>query len=146
MRGGVAWERGADWPPLTAHHRFPFACVRVWVCGGLSQEPFECLVSFICSSNNNISRITQMLQRLRQAFGPHLCDVGGEPYHAFPCVSTLAGVKEQQLRDMGFGYRARFVTETAALLHVCVVVSCVRVCVCAPSSWAYRLCVPETRR
>ena len=35
----------------------------------LRQEPNECLFSFICSSNNNISRITLMLDRLRAAYG-----------------------------------------------------------------------------
>eukprot|EP00607_Mallomonas_marina_P003197 CAMPEP_0182423144 /NCGR_PEP_ID=MMETSP1167-20130531/9052_1 /TAXON_ID=2988 /ORGANISM="Mallomonas Sp, Strain CCMP3275" /LENGTH=514 /DNA_ID=CAMNT_0024601841 /DNA_START=137 /DNA_END=1681 /DNA_ORIENTATION=+ len=37
------------------------------------QDPFECLISFICSSNNNIKRITQMLTRLRAIFGAYLC-------------------------------------------------------------------------
>jgi len=31
----------------------------------LRQDPWECLVSFICSSNNNIARIMQMLAKLR---------------------------------------------------------------------------------
>lgn len=31
----------------------------------LRQDPWECLVSFLCSSNNNIARITQMLTKLR---------------------------------------------------------------------------------
>eukprot|EP00041_Stephanoeca_diplocostata_P021132 m.486433 g.486433 ORF g.486433 m.486433 type:complete len:98 (-) comp21743_c1_seq33:10-303(-) len=35
----------------------------------LRQDPTECLVSFLCSSNNNISRITQMLAKLREQYG-----------------------------------------------------------------------------
>ncbi|KAG5181946.1 DNA glycosylase, partial [Tribonema minus] len=38
----------------------------------LRQEPVECLISFICSSNNNISRISLMLDRLRRKYGTHL--------------------------------------------------------------------------
>jgi N-glycosylase/DNA lyase len=36
------------------------------------QDPWECLISFICSSNNNISRITQMLDKLRNRYGTYL--------------------------------------------------------------------------
>lgn len=35
------------------------------------QEPWECLVSFICSSNNNIIRITQMLDKLKYHYGEY---------------------------------------------------------------------------
>lgn len=38
----------------------------------LRQDPWECLISFICSSNNNIPRITMMLDRLRKAYGDYL--------------------------------------------------------------------------
>lgn len=36
------------------------------------QDPTECLFSFICSSNNNIPRITLMLDRLRATYGEPL--------------------------------------------------------------------------
>jgi N-glycosylase/DNA lyase len=39
------------------------------------QDPWECLISFICSSNNNIARITQMLDKLRRKYGHQLCTV-----------------------------------------------------------------------
>lgn len=39
------------------------------------QDPWECLISFICSSNNNISRITLMLDRLRKKYGRYLCTI-----------------------------------------------------------------------
>ena len=35
----------------------------------LRQDPVECLFSFICSSNNNIGRISGMLQNLRAMYG-----------------------------------------------------------------------------
>ena len=38
----------------------------------LRQDPVECLISFICSSNNNISRISLILNRLREKYGIHL--------------------------------------------------------------------------
>lgn len=39
------------------------------------QDPWECLVSFICSSNNNIKRITQMLDKLKIRYGMYKCSI-----------------------------------------------------------------------
>ncbi len=39
------------------------------------QDPWECLISFICSSNNNIPRIIQMLEKLRRRYGRFVCSV-----------------------------------------------------------------------
>ena len=42
------------------------------------QDPLECLFSFVCSSNNHISRITKMLSSLRRAYGDKLCTIDGQ--------------------------------------------------------------------
>eukprot|EP01032_Pedospumella_encystans_P019533 gene19533-22207_t len=39
------------------------------------QDPWECLISFICSSNNNIPRIIQMHEKLRKRYGRYICSV-----------------------------------------------------------------------
>lgn len=57
----------------------------------LQQDPIECLFSFICSSNNNIARITGMVERLCQAFGPELIQLDEVTYHGFPSLQALAG-------------------------------------------------------
>lgn len=57
----------------------------------LRQDPVECLFSFICTSNNHISRITAMIERLCRAFGRRLCRLDAQPFHAFPSLSALAG-------------------------------------------------------
>ncbi|XP_015496220.1 N-glycosylase/DNA lyase isoform X5 [Parus major] len=80
----------------------------------LRQDPVECLFSFICTSNNHISRITAMIERLCQAFGRRLCCLGSRPFHAFPSLSALTGADaEARLRALGFGYRAKFVSGSA---------------------------------
>jgi 3-methyladenine DNA glycosylase/8-oxoguanine DNA glycosylase len=46
-------------------------------CRLLRQDPVECLFSFLCSSNNNIPRITKMLDALRLHYGSHVADIDG---------------------------------------------------------------------
>ncbi|KAF5331064.1 hypothetical protein D9619_005934 [Psilocybe cf. subviscida] len=90
----------------------------------LRQDPWENLVSFICSSNNNISRITKMVQNLCTYYSPSLLTlehpfIADEvlAYHPFPPPSALAGSNAgQHLRTLGFGYRADFIQRTAKML------------------------------
>lgn len=75
------------------------------------QDPFECLISFIVSANNNIKRISQNLRSIRKSFGKHLVD----NVHAFPTVEELATATVDELKGMGLGYRARYICETVKL-------------------------------
>ncbi|XP_061909599.1 N-glycosylase/DNA lyase-like isoform X1 [Entelurus aequoreus] len=80
----------------------------------LRQDPTECLFSFICTSNNHISRIQGMVERLCQARGNLLCQLDQTSYYNFPSLSALAdGSVEACLRELGFGYRARFLQQSA---------------------------------
>ncbi|KAI5786452.1 8-oxoguanine DNA glycosylase [Peziza echinospora] len=83
----------------------------------LRQDPWENLISFICSTNNNILRIRQMVEKLCTHYGPKLGDLEGVPYHDFPTPENLAvpGV-EQNLRELGFGYRAKYIATTAGII------------------------------
>ncbi|KAI1096147.1 8-oxoguanine DNA-glycosylase [Rostrohypoxylon terebratum] len=83
----------------------------------LSQSPWEALIAFICSSNNNISRISQMVHKLCIHYGPLIGHIGGEAFHDFPTPQALSGKKvEAHLRELGFGYRAKYIAETARLV------------------------------
>eukprot|EP01118_Nematostelium_gracile_P012670 TRINITY_DN465_c0_g1_i1.p1 TRINITY_DN465_c0_g1~~TRINITY_DN465_c0_g1_i1.p1 ORF type:complete len:378 (-),score=80.47 TRINITY_DN465_c0_g1_i1:13-1146(-) len=79
----------------------------------LRQEPSETLFSFICSQNNNISRITKMIDSLCLKFGQKICDLEGSSYYSFPSPQVLAKLEEKQLRDIGFGYRAKYIVQSA---------------------------------
>lgn len=57
----------------------------------LRQDPTECLFSFICTSNNHISRIQGMVERLCQSLGTPLCQLDKTSYQDFPSLSALAG-------------------------------------------------------
>ncbi|KAF9647540.1 DNA glycosylase [Thelephora ganbajun] len=90
----------------------------------LRQDPWENLISFICSSNNNISRISKMVKSLCANYSPFLLALlppsgsgEPEPYHPFPPPSVLAASEvATKLRTLGFGYRADFIQKTAKML------------------------------
>jgi N-glycosylase/DNA lyase len=96
-----------------------FAALLPYVSGArlLRQPPVECLFAFICSSNNNVKRIAGMVDRLCVAYGTQLgTDGWGHSHWAFPTLQQLASADEARLRDLGFGYRAKFITGAAQQL------------------------------
>lgn len=87
----------------------------------LQQEPFECLISFICSSNNNITRITRMLNEIKRNFGTFLAksEVNNEifDFYSFPSVDQLGRATPEQLKKLGLGYRSEFIFRTVEILN-----------------------------
>ena len=56
----------------------------------LRQDPVECLFQFVCSSNNHISRIHGMVERLCRAHGTPLPVVDQAAADSLPEVATRA--------------------------------------------------------
>ncbi|SJK86107.1 N-glycosylase/DNA lyase [Babesia microti strain RI] len=75
----------------------------------LQQDPVECIFSFICSANNNIKRITKMIQSLKEEAGIPL----GNGWYQFPELYKLANLKTETLRKLGFGFRASRIPHAA---------------------------------
>ncbi|KAL8834050.1 MAG: hypothetical protein Q9170_003942 [Blastenia crenularia] len=91
-----------------------FAGIRI-----LQQDAWEALVGFICSSNNNIIRISQMMEKLCIHYGPLVGYIDTKPYYDMPPASVLADLKvESHLRQLGFGYRAKYLYRTATLVSM----------------------------
>ncbi|EEQ86516.1 hypothetical protein RJZ56_001030 [Blastomyces dermatitidis] len=83
----------------------------------LRQDAWEALISFICSSNNNIARISQMVEKLCLNYGPLIGYIDKKPYHDFPPPNALVGRDvESRLRELGFGYRAKYIYQTALIV------------------------------
>lgn len=83
----------------------------------LRQHPVENLFSFICSSNNSIPRISGMVEKLCQTYGHKLGEMNGSVYYSFPEIKDLKGKKvEDHLRSTGFGYRAKFISQSASYI------------------------------
>ena len=81
----------------------------------LRQEPWECLVAFICSANNNIPRIRLLMDRISAACGLVINDTKGA-YNAFPEAEAIAFLGESGLRDLGLGFRAKYVNHAAHIV------------------------------
>lgn len=82
----------------------------------LRQDPFECLIQFLCSSNNNIGRITRMVDFV-SSLGKYLGTFEGFEFHEFPSLERLSRVSEVELREAGFGYRAKYIIGTVKALQ-----------------------------
>ncbi|XP_057503991.1 N-glycosylase/DNA lyase OGG1-like, partial [Actinidia eriantha] len=82
----------------------------------LRQDPLECLIQFLCSSNNNIVRITRMVDFV-SSLGKCLGSVEGFEFHEFPSFDRLSRVSEGELREAGFGYRAKYIVGTIDALQ-----------------------------
>ncbi|WP_312648645.1 DNA glycosylase [Aminipila sp.] len=79
----------------------------------LKQEPWETLISFIISQNNNIPRIKKCIEGLCQMFGLPAGSFQERDYFAFPEASVLAQLTENDLAPIKLGYRAKYIIETA---------------------------------
>ena len=68
----------------------------------LRQDPWECLVSYICSQNNNIDRIAGIIELLANQYGAPLT-LHGLKFNSFPSPSRLMEVGEEELNGLGLG-------------------------------------------
>lgn len=76
-------------------------------CGGirlLRQDPWETLISFIISANNNIPRIKGIIGRLCENFGKD---------GAFPAAEDLCGLSAEDLAPIRAGFRAKYILDAA---------------------------------
>uniref|UniRef100_F1L929 N-glycosylase/DNA lyase n=1 Tax=Ascaris suum TaxID=6253 RepID=F1L929_ASCSU len=88
----------------------------------LAQDPIETLFSFICSSNNNIKRISKMIERLCELYGECITlssFPSQEIVYDFADLARMAtdDAMESKLRESGFGYRAAYLHRAAKNLH-----------------------------
>jgi N-glycosylase/DNA lyase len=79
------------------------------------QEPWECLVSYICATYKSIPAIKKMINSTSKRFGKKLT-FDGYDFYTFPKPSDLAQACPKDLRSCGLGFRAERVSETAKLV------------------------------
>jgi N-glycosylase/DNA lyase len=81
----------------------------------LRQDPWECLISYICATYKNVPAIRRMLLNLSERFGDKI-HYDDHDFYTFPTSERLAEVHEKELAKCGLGYRAKYVSETAKMV------------------------------
>jgi N-glycosylase/DNA lyase len=82
----------------------------------LKQEPWEMLISYIISSNNNIPRIKNTIKTLCRLYGAEIRFAGGSHY-TFPTVESLASSSIEGLNICGGGYRCKYIAKTSRMVR-----------------------------
>ena len=78
----------------------------------IRQNPWECLISYICATYKSIAAIKQMLLKISKRFGERIT-FDGYNFYTFPTPEKLAKTNESSLAACGLGYRAKYVLETS---------------------------------
>jgi len=81
----------------------------------LKQDPFQCLISFIISSNSNIQKIKTSLENISRKFGTKI-EFENQEFFLFPKPDKLAKASINEIRNCGVGYRAKFIKEAANMI------------------------------
>lgn len=78
----------------------------------MRQEPYQCMISFICATNTSIATIRKMLFGICERFGRKM-EYDGRTFHIFPEPKHLADATINELHRCSVGYRAKFIRQAA---------------------------------
>ncbi len=92
------------------------ASEELWGLRIIQDEFFPCLISYLCSPQMRIPRIKQMHNDMAEKFG-EVREVDGIKMRRFPTLEELSQASEDELRDLGVGYRAKYIVESIKILQ-----------------------------
>ena len=81
----------------------------------LNQDLWETIISFIISANNNIPRIKGIIERISKKYGKEI-KFRGNSYYTFPTIESLNKASIKDLRDLGLGFRDKYIYNTTKLI------------------------------
>lgn len=82
----------------------------------LNQDPWELLISFIISANNNIPRISRSIRILSEMYGKPI-EYCGSTYYSFPDHETLAKAGLEEINSCGAGFRCKYIYQTSRMIN-----------------------------
>ncbi|MGM0379803.1 MAG: DNA glycosylase [Bacillota bacterium] len=83
----------------------------------LNQDLFEIIITFIISANNNMKRIRNSIHKLSKNYGKFLKTINNKDYYSFPTADVIANLTVDELRDMGVGYRDKYLKKSAQMIN-----------------------------
>ncbi|HBH12750.1 MAG: Putative HhH-GPD:8-oxoguanine DNA glycosylase [Clostridiales bacterium 38_11] len=83
----------------------------------LKQDEWECLISFIISTNKNIEHIKKIVNEISNKFGDYITNYQGKDYYSFPEYFTIASLKISDIRDCMVGYRDKYIHGAAEYIN-----------------------------
>ena len=83
-----------------------------WGIRILNQDVFECLISFIISTQNGIPRIKKIVAKLCEMYGDKI-EYNGSVYYSFPKPDVLASLTAKDLEPLKAGYRTDYILDAA---------------------------------
>ncbi len=81
----------------------------------LEQDPFQCMISFIVSSNSNIQKIKNSLEKISRKFGDKI-EFEDQEFFLFPKPEKLAKASINEIKSCGVGYRSKFIKDAANMM------------------------------
>ncbi len=78
----------------------------------LRQEPWDCLISYLCATYKNIPAIKDMILNISKRFGKKLLFDGRE-FYTFPKPRDLANASVEELKACKLGFRAARILEVS---------------------------------
>jgi N-glycosylase/DNA lyase len=97
----------------------PFIHTAIKRCSGLRlvrQPPWECLISYICSTNSNIPTIRRRIASIAEQFGKSI-EFEGKTYHTFPDPASISCGGDDGLTICKLGYRQPYVFRTSCSIE-----------------------------
>ncbi len=82
----------------------------------IRQDPFQCFISFIVSSNSNIQKIKSSLEKISMKFGKKI-EFDNKEFYIFPKPKKIANATIQEIQRCGVGYRAKFILDAAKIVE-----------------------------
>ena len=79
------------------------------------QEPWECLISYICATYKNIPAIKEMIHSLCRQFGRKIT-LDGYDFYTFPKPNDLVEANIGDIRTCKLGFRTKRVLETSKII------------------------------
>lgn len=82
----------------------------------LNQDPWESLISFIISQQNNIPRITGIIDRLCSRCGDIIGTYQDEDYYSFPTAEQIMD-HYLEMKDIGVGFRDKYILDACKRIN-----------------------------